>query len=289
MARIIQVAAIAVAIVALGSVSNALAEETPLELVINPNAEMGLSGWNSNGFSVVTAGSSPTVPPTRTPLFPGGPEPNQDLFQAQITGATMSQDVSFARFAASSEAGTEPVAVRATLGSAGTDNEGAELLVQPEDANGNPLGPSVQLGPATATDRNDQAKLVECRDLFTAPAGMHSVLVTLVATGPAGNPSTAMAGTISVSDEFVLPTETQTEGQGPHCFVPAPLMAGTSPRLPVQPSIVPATPPTTPKPATRAQKLAKAIEVCDKLRRQRKRTACIKAARARFAPHKHKH
>ncbi len=40
----------------------------------------------------------------------------------------------------------------------------------------------------------------------------------------------------------------------------------------------------TPKPLTRAQKLAAAIRLCDKLKRKSKRARCVAAARKRFAP-----
>jgi hypothetical protein len=244
-------------------------------LVVNPEAEMGLEGWNSSDFAAAPFGSSPSVPPT--PL-------GRNLFVAQVAGATMSQVVSFARYTSSIEAGTEPVGISAALGSAGAEEGGAELLVQPQAANGEPLGSAVQLGPATAADRQDGPTLVGCWVQIVAPRGMRSVSVTLRATGKPGSPSTAMANAIYVSDLLAVADQVQERAQGPNCWLDGTL-ANVRPPGPTEPRhSAPGGSGSTPPPSGKSRQmqrkwLAKVLTTCRKLRPKKKRTACIAAAK----------
>ena len=278
-----------VAVLAGGAASGARAEELESinpNLVVNPDGEAGLDGWASAGWAIVPFGSSPTVPPAGYGSVPGFPYPHPYVFQAQTTGSTMSQEVSFARYVPEIEAGTEPVVVHVSLGGAGSEENGAEMIVQPEDANGVPLGPSVQLGPPTAADRKDQATIVSCHITFTAPVGMRSILTTIEAAGTApGQPSSAMATSVSLQDlEMVAAIRGPREepAQGPNCYVPGPPLTFGSPPAPAPPASHPADPPNRAKPLTRVQKLAKALAACKKVRTARKRRACIRTTKARY-------
>ena len=260
-------------------------------------------GWDSNGFGVVAFGSSPTVPPATafTPPF---------VFQAPFAGATMTQEVSFADLASSIDAGQQPIYALAALGAAGSGNDGAELVVQPQNAQGDPLGSPIQLGPPTAQDREDQAKLVACTTQFTAPVGMRSALVTLEATGTPGTPSTAMGDEILLADSLSFADDAPVEpAQGPNCLIPVPgysppTASGPTGGPPPSSSTVTTTTSTTTHrtssspaphlPATKPRKhstrasrarlraRAKAIAACQKLPRH-KRSKCVKAAERRYA------
>lgn len=275
-------AALASMVFAVG-VSTAYAAEEPVNptLDVNPEANMGLEGWTSTGWAVVAYGSSPNVPPRFSePGYMGPP----NLFQAKIAGSTMTQNVSFARYASQIEAGTEPIAISAVLGSAGSKDDGAELLAQPEDAEGKALGPPTQLGPPTAADRGGQATLIGCRVQLTAPIGTRSVLITLQATGAAGEPSTAMANSIIVSNLLVVDGGGNFEvpAQGQNCYVSRPSSLpppAQAPAAPLQSSL-----PGTVKPPNNRQKLTEALAACRKAHHARRRRACVRAAKKRYSP-----
>jgi hypothetical protein len=254
-------------------------------LLVNPEAQMGLEGWNANGWGVVAFGSSANVP-----AKPSSAE-DSDLFQASVAGATMTQDVSVAQDAAEIDAGKQPMSAAASLGAAGSGNEGAEMLLQPENASGEPLGGAVTLGPPTAKDREDKASLVRCWANFIAPVGMRSVLVTIDATGNQGQPSTAIADSVSVfSDSLGIAADGPgpVPGQGPNCYVPGP-------GVPAPGGITHATPLSEPEqyepsglakpPLTRAQKLAQALHACKKIHRNKKRKACERTAQTHYGSH----
>jgi hypothetical protein len=274
-----------------GGVSTAVAtEEEPVNptLNVNPNGDTGLEGWTSTGWAVVAYGSSPNVPPRfGEPGFLGPP----NLFQAQTAGSTMTQDVSFARYDAQIETGTGSIAISASLGSAGSNNNGAEILAQPEDAEGNPLGPPTQLGPPTAADREDKTTLIECMVQFTAPVRTRSVLITLQATGTPGEPSTAMASGIFVSNILIVPLVLhfgEMPAQGQHCRIVRP--PTTWPPLTTEVPADPhqSNPPNTVTPHNYRQKLTKALAACKKMHNTKRRHACASAAKKRYSPPRRK-
>lgn len=272
---------LAITAVVAGAAAPAVQAE-PGNLVINPKAQTGLEGWTATGWSAVAFGSSSNVPAEPAYAVEG-----TNLFQADVAGATMTQDVSLARDATGIDAGKQPVSASAKLGAAGGGDEGAEMVLQPENGSGEPLGAALTVGPPTAADRDGKAALVSCWINFTAPVGMRSVLVTIEATGAGGQPSTAMADSISVS-EYVFAVATIGGGGAvrENCLVPGPG------ELPPGGGIALATP--LPKPAhhepsaiakqplTRTQKLAQALRACKKIRHDRKRKACVRAARTRY-------
>jgi hypothetical protein len=204
----------------------------------------------------------------------------------------MSQSVSLARYTSEIETGKRSIAVAAGLGAAGNSDNAAELLMQPENANGEALGPPTELGPPTATDRDDETTQVDCRVETAVPVGTRSILVTLEATGIPGEPSTAMASSINVSSFFALAGVGPAEdpAQGRNCWVPGQLVTpsdpGTSPSPGASP---PQDPPGSAHPGESSKakllrrKLAKVLAACKKVRAVKKRRACIRAAKARYA------
>jgi hypothetical protein len=96
-------------------------------------------------------------------------------------------------------------------------------------------------------------------------------------------------------EEECPPTDhTLFESRGSRIFtveqVPPPPTTPAPVIPPAVPIAVPAIQPpplvTTPKPLTRAQKLAKALKVCRKDRKKSKRVACERQARRKYGPHK---
>jgi hypothetical protein len=285
------IAVVVAAVLAGGVAPGASAEEegSDANLVVNPGADMGLEGWDSTGWAIVAYGSSASVPPATFGSVPGFPGPQPDLFQAQTAGSTMSQDVSLARYAPTIESSAETIYVALSAGSAGSNDEGAEMLAQPEDGSGGPLGAPTQLGPPTAIDRKDQATLIDCHAQFTAPVGTRSVLLTLEATGAPGQPSTAMADSIYVVPGLVAEAAVgpgYERAQGQNCYILAPLPSlpppTTGPSHSQDPGSAHTSPSTPAKPLTRAEKLAKALVVCKHAHTAKKRRACAKAAEARY-------
>jgi hypothetical protein len=75
--KLLSWAAITVILVAFTDVVKPAKGAINPNLVVNPEAEMELSGWTSLGFAVAPYGSSPSVP--ATPL-------GQDMFVAKFGG-----------------------------------------------------------------------------------------------------------------------------------------------------------------------------------------------------------
>jgi hypothetical protein len=188
-------------------------------LVTNPGAETGnLEGWTGSGFGVAQYDSSPSAPSQAVAAYDGL---GSRLFRGEQAGAKLTQTVPLADLAATIDAGQQPLSIGADLGGAGSGPDGMELLMQPQGASGEPLGPPVQLGPPTATDRKDEATMLVCYATITAPVGTRSALITLLAVGNPGTATTANADNIWLDGEGELASESILYGgppiEGAHC------------------------------------------------------------------------
>lgn len=141
------------------------------------DAEAGASPWVFNGFGKVPYGA-PTSPTQEaasgTSLF--GSMPGNG-------GASMAQRVGLAERAAAIDGGTAPATVLASLG--GIGDAGAQLIVQPVDGAGGPVGGPRTVGPPTAADRANETLLVRCQIYYDRlPVGTRALDVVVVsATG----------------------------------------------------------------------------------------------------------
>jgi hypothetical protein len=164
------------------------------------------------------------------------------------------QSASLAEVADRIDGGTEQLVFFALLGGTGSAN--AQVSYQMRDGSGVALGPSVQLGPPSAGDRQDRS-IIECQITVTPPVGTRSVDVTV--TGVPGSGS-ALADDVLVQHMAhpVLgsqgpPTE---QAEGPNCYrnvAPAATPTATpSPTVTPEPTVTvtPTVSPTsTPTPA----------------------------------------
>lgn len=248
----------AVAVSASLSASSASADSDLTNRIVNPGAESGtLDGWKATGFATAAYGSGPLVPSTASAAQHGF---GTYMFRGLLAGATLSQTVSFADRAAQTDAGTQPLSTDAWLGAAGAGADGMMMTLQPLDANGTSLGSAIQLGPATANDRQQAATLIECRSRTMAPIGMRSVRVSLTATGGSGEDS-AMADNVTVASEIATSTEYNgdTPAEGANCLVRRPTIP--VPVGPGQPVPFPSPPSMSPTPATPVTSSAAASSV----------------------------
>jgi len=205
-------------------------------LVANPDAETGnLEGWTGLGFGVAAYGSSPNVPSQAVAAYDGL---GSWLFLGEQSETKLTQTVSLAGLTAAIEEGHEPLSVQADLGGAGSETDGMELLMQPQGASGEALGPPVQLGPPTATDRKDEVTMLLCSATITAPVGTRSALITLLAVGNPGA-TTASADNIQLFDGELATTTILYSGpppEGPNCHHRIILLPEPKPSSPPPPS-----------------------------------------------------
>jgi hypothetical protein len=173
--------------------------------------------------------------------------------------------------------------------------------------------PPPAVGPASVGEVTQESATITTS---VNPGGLHTVYNLDVGTSTAygtPHPGDAGSGSAPVPLTFKLtglhPGDTYhfrltasnsdgTSSEGDQSFTTAPTPSGVLPvfSVPLSPPFVAFTAvafpaeakTTTPKSLTRAQKLAKALKACHKMKSKSKRAACVKQARKRYGPVKKK-
>jgi hypothetical protein len=140
-------------------------------LIKNPGAEAGVSvkggpvtlpNWHPNNSPAgVLYGAPGGFPDANTPgppkrgkyFFAGGP-------LSATGGSTLTQNISFAKYASAIDAGRVSFTLKGWLGGYASDRDYAYVTVSFSDASGEPIASSRQIGPVTNTDRGDQTKFL---------------------------------------------------------------------------------------------------------------------------------
>lgn len=159
-------------------------------------------------------------------------------------------------------------------------------------------------GPTYVVQGADAGHMLSCEVTAANTAGSQyavsaAVSIPSLATCPSGQigtppncqtppPATCPAGQTGTPPNCTTPVSTCPAGQTgtpPNCQTPPPATcpSGQTGTPPYCKSSAP--PPNGPKPPTQAQKLAKAIAACSKLKKS-KRAKCIAAAKKRYSKHK---
>lgn len=139
-------------------------------LIKNPGAEGGVSlkggpitlpHWSLNNAPAgVRYGAPGGFPDANTP---GPPSRGKYFFAggaSGTSGSTLSQKISLVKYASAIDAGRVSFTLKGWLGGYATDQDYAYVTVYFDDASGDPVASSRQIGPVTHTDRNDQTELL---------------------------------------------------------------------------------------------------------------------------------
>ncbi len=173
--------------------------------------------------------------------------------------------------------------------------------------------PAPAVGPASVSEVTQESATISTS---VNPEGLHTLYKFDVGTSTAYGtpyPGDAGSGSAPVPLTFDLTglepgttyhfrlTASNSDGsssEGDQTFTTAPTTAGvlTVFEVPTSPGLLSFTPiafptetkPTTPKALTSAQKLAKALKACHKMKSKSRRAACVKQARKRYGPVKKK-
>lgn len=209
------------------------------ERAVNGGAEQELANWTAGGaFGVGSYGTGADVPTTDEAQREGF---GSRMFRGFERNASLTQMVSFADRAELIDEGAQHFSARASLGAAGRRLDGMQLVAQPLDAAGTPLGDAITLGPPTADDRQGAATLVDCQAQSGLRVGVRSVRVTLTATG-ASVDNTAMADNITIATDLSGADDHMVtrSAQGPNCYVhfstPTPTATPTATPTPPAPA-----------------------------------------------------
>lgn len=199
----------------------AAASELADNMLANPGAEAGLSGWQGSGFTA-TPYSSAAVAQYPAPFGNGPQQGGSQLFTANGSGV-ISQVVDFSPRATTIDGGSQYVALGGLFGGRGDQPGGVRLVVQPLDQASLPLGQPLIVGPPSLRDRRSTTTLMACDMLSTiAPVGMRSVLVRLEAHDHGLADDLYLLPTrVSVSAGASYPPPRTTDGSGCSTFEPA--------------------------------------------------------------------
>ncbi|MGQ4514645.1 NHL domain-containing protein [Streptomyces sp. DW26H14] len=158
--------------------------------------------------------------------FYGGASANDKAVAGTVT--TASQTIDLGKLG---DIAGKHVALSASLGGYGNQNDATTLSAAWEDADGNAVGDGqdavTTVGPVLAVDRGDFSSMIPRRGYGTVPVGAAKVVVTLTFTmGGAGN-NDANADNLSlvIGDSAVAPAG-QTVDEAGNCPHPAALGAG---------------------------------------------------------------
>ncbi|MFD5824718.1 hypothetical protein [Lentzea sp. NPDC060358] len=160
------------------------------ELLVNGDAEQGLTGW-------LTVAGAPVVLRYDTGQgYPGPGDPGPAARGAAFFGGG-DTPLSTLRQRVTLPPGASQFEVSAWLGGYASQQDGARLSVEFLDPGGTPRG-LVVLGPVTAEERSGRTGLVERRSAGTVPPGSSVAVVTLQLTrSGAGTSNDGYADNIS--------------------------------------------------------------------------------------------
>lgn len=144
------------------------------ELIVNGDAEQGLTGW------LTVTGTPVVIHYDRGGGYPGPGDPGPADRGACFFGGGTSPR-SFLRQSVTIPPRAATFSVRAWLGGYASQQDGAQLSVEFLDAALIPRG-VVVLGPVTASDRNSTTGLLERVASGTIPPGSRTAVVTLLLT-----------------------------------------------------------------------------------------------------------
>jgi hypothetical protein len=180
---------------------------------INGGAEDGTSGWGTTGWQTQRYDSFPTLSP--------GYSGNNWLFTASSSEATLTQVNTVSDAAGEIDAGHRPLYISAQLGATGDGPAGAEVLAEPLDSSGMPLGIPTQIGPPTVADRGGETAMINCVRNIDTPAGTRAIKVSVTVSGPVDTTHLGLADNVAVSWSYVIPASlpAPTPAEGPGCYL----------------------------------------------------------------------
>lgn len=181
-----------------GATTQASARQSGANLLVNGDAESGITGWTFTGGFTSLAYGSPGGFPDASQAAPGG----GGHFFAGGAGqsiSTATQKVDVTSMSAPIDAGQVTATISAALGGWESQPDSARVTVSFLNVAGTPIGSDLELAPVTVAERAGKTGFLTRSNSLRVPPETETVRVVITQTRASGNYNDGYADNLSLT------------------------------------------------------------------------------------------